>query len=68
MEVECWDRDTDARLGRATRGIEDGLFERSRGGFALKLQADRRQVTVLCKRPLPWTGQADGPGLGRRAI
>ena len=48
MEVECWDRDTDARLGRATRDIEEGLFERSRGGFALKLQPDRRQVTLLC--------------------
>jgi diguanylate cyclase (GGDEF)-like protein len=49
MEMECWDRDTDARLGRATRGEEDGLLERSRGGFALKLPADRSQTAVLCK-------------------
>ena len=48
MEMECWDLDTDARLGRATRDSEDGLFERSRGGFALHLKAERREAAVLC--------------------
>ena len=47
--IECWDRDTDSRLGRATRDDEDGLLRRSRGGFALSLPADRRQAAVLCK-------------------
>jgi diguanylate cyclase (GGDEF)-like protein len=47
--IECWDRDTDSKLGRATRDEDDGLLGRSRGGFALNLPADRRQATVLCK-------------------
>jgi diguanylate cyclase (GGDEF)-like protein len=47
--IECWDRDTDAQLGRATRDEAGGLLERSRGGFALKLPADRRHAAVLCK-------------------
>lgn len=49
MEMECWDLDTDAALGWATRDSTDGLFERSRGGFALNLQAGRRKAEVLCK-------------------
>lgn len=48
-DVECWDRDTDVRLGRATRGDEDGLLKRSRGGFALNLPASRQQAAVLCR-------------------
>ncbi len=50
MQMECWDRDTDARLGRATRGEEDGLLERSRGGFALNLPAGQR-ATACSARP-----------------
>jgi len=49
MAIECWDRDTDARLGSATRSGEEGMLERSRGGFALNLPAETRQTAVLCK-------------------
>ena len=49
MEMACWDLDTDATLGRATRDSEDGLLKRSRGGFALNLQAGRRKVEMLCE-------------------
>lgn len=49
MELECWDRDTDASLGRANRDEQAGLLTRSRGGFALNLPAGTPQVAVLCK-------------------
>lgn len=49
MELECWNRDTDASLGRANRDQQAGLIERSRGGFALSLPAGTPRVAVLCK-------------------
>ncbi len=49
MELECWDRDSDASLGRANRDEQVGLLKRSRGGFALNLPAGTPQVAVLCK-------------------
>lgn len=49
MGMACWDLDTDAPLGRATRDREEGLLRHSRGGFALHLQAGARKAEVLCR-------------------
>jgi len=49
MEIECWDQDTNASLGWATRDAQVGLLAPSRGGFALNLKAGTRRLAVLCK-------------------
>lgn len=49
MELECWDRASDALLGQADRSTVQGQMERSRGGFALALPAGVTTATLLCR-------------------
>lgn len=48
MEMECWDLDTGARLGGASRDTQDGLLRSSRGGFAIEIPAAKAQAAVVC--------------------
>lgn len=48
MEMECWDLESDVRLGRATRDGQDGQIRRSRGGFALDLHAGKQKAALVC--------------------
>lgn len=48
MAMACWDLQSGAVLGRATRDGQEGQLRRSRGGFALDLPAGRQQANLLC--------------------
>ncbi|MFY8043185.1 MAG: hypothetical protein ACOVOD_09680, partial [Rhodoferax sp.] len=49
VALTCWDADTDALLGNATRTETQGQLSYSRGGFALTPTPERPLGQVLCK-------------------
>ena len=49
MEMECWDKQSDAYVGAANRANVQGKFTRSRGGFAIEFPASQQTASLLCR-------------------